>query len=328
MANPSSQDGKKSNRLWEAIKKKNGGLLNRTLVVLSAASLRSAGFYIDQQAAQETIAEDLVRWLKSSKDFPLDKDFALPAHLIVRFDFDTVFHFCFDSTQNNSKIDIYSRPFHVDPQSNEDLYGKMPGYGRILVASIVQCLAKSFPTPSNQLDLKVIRNGICDGLRRAAAHFRNGFVSKEFGEKYSKPSTHSPSPFENLFKFDLDLDLEFLFKSYTRDDYNNIGNPKEDKPKFPLIAKISIPWANLVAEKKELKSFSRVESLKKSLGETTFDEFLNDVVKKGLDKALKDENYKEHNSKDYKDLISLPFLTLGKLISVDRDEIYGISDLY
>src|ERR1700730_1420495 len=97
------------------------------------------------------------------KHIVLNNPGELPAHLIVRFDFDTIFHFCSLNAQNGRKIDIYSRPFDVNPQANEDLYGKMPGYGRILVASIVECLAKSIPPTPEQLDPKVIRNGISRG---------------------------------------------------------------------------------------------------------------------------------------------------------------------
>ena len=119
-----------------------------------------------------------MRWLKPSEDFPLDDLDKLPAHLIVRCDYDSVIHFCSLNDQDSRrKLHIYSRPFEGSPQSNEDLYCKMPGYGRILVASIVQRLAQPFPPTPSQLDPKVIRNGICDGLRRTTAHFRSGFAA-------------------------------------------------------------------------------------------------------------------------------------------------------
>ena len=263
MANPSSQDKKKENDLWKRIKEKKKNHLKQTLVVVSAASLRSAGFYVDQQAALETIAEDPLRWLKSSNDFPIKELEKLPAHLIVRCDYDSVIHFySLNEQDSRRKLHIYSRPFEGNPQSNEALYGKMPGYGRILVASMIQRLAQPFPPLPNQSDPKVIRNGICDGLRRTAAHFRNGFASEKFGENYSKPNTPPPLPFENLFRRDLGRDLELLFKDYPRDDYKNIGTPIQDKePELPLLAKITIPWTELEKEEpEENKSKSWVRS--------------------------------------------------------------------
>jgi len=48
----------------------------------------------------------------------------------------------------------------------------------------------------------------------------------------------------------------------------------------------------------------------------------------GLNETLKNDEYKEKDLEDDKYLISLPALKLKNLISIDRDEIDGITDLY
>jgi hypothetical protein len=64
----------------------------------------------------------------------------------------------------------------------------------------------------------------------------------------------------------------------------------------------------------------------------SFEKFLVDVVKNGLTETLKNDKYndkyKEKDLEDNKNLISLPALTLKKLVSIDRDEIDGITGLY
>ena len=127
-------------------------------------------------------------------------------------------------------------------------------------------------------------------------------------------------------------DLKLLFKDYPRDDYKNIGTYVKEAPELPLLAKISIPWAELKKvepEENKSRSFSRVESLKKCLARPqSFEKFLFDVVKNGLNETLKNDEYKENDLEDDKYLISLPALKLKNLISIDRDEIDGITDLY
>ncbi|MGB8901532.1 MAG: hypothetical protein WCC90_20835, partial [Methylocella sp.] len=100
--------------LWDKIKEIDG-LLDRTLVVISAASLRSAKYYVREQAAQETIALDLARSFSSSEFESLMKC----KHVVVRFDYDSVFHW----EKGKDDFDNYLRPFDGGPRTNPDSYG-------------------------------------------------------------------------------------------------------------------------------------------------------------------------------------------------------------
>jgi ATPase family associated with various cellular activities (AAA) len=312
--------------LWNMIKE-NKDLVDRTLVVISAASLRAGGLYVREQAAQETIARELARKFVKTKIQDLNEC----PHIVVRFDYDSVFHYdtrkkyCENDTVEGC-FDNYLRPFEGGPQTNPGRYGTMAGYGKILVASVVEEMAEGIKTgkPFDRLG-----KGICDGLRRGAAHFRNGFAAKGFEDNYLTKG-EEPTPFENLFKkrtSENSTPIKELFRqSYIDDD----GEPKlkEKVDLLPLLAKVHMP-----CDEKRLETWSRVEGLEKEIKEIndqnkTFDSCLVDVVKVGLEKALEEHKINVSDLPEDEWPIACPFLKLGALISIERDELDGFNDVY
>jgi len=307
-------------QLWNMVKK-NKQLVDRTLVVISAASLRAGELYVREQAAQETIALELARKFEK----PEIQDLNTCPHIVVRFDYDSVFHYdtrkkyCANDTGQGC-FDNYLRPFEGGPQTNPGRYGTMSGYGKILVASVVQEMAKEIKTgdPFGRLG-----KGICDGLRRGAAHFRNGFAAAKGFETAYLEEGSEPTPFEDLFNNSSSTPIKELFRQKV--DVNGVLTPQLDKDvKLPLLAKVHMP-----CDDQRLETWSRVEGLEKEINDKKiFEKCLVNVVKIGLEKAL--EKHKTNVSQLSEDEwpVACPFLKLGALISIERTELDGFNDVY
>jgi ATPase family associated with various cellular activities (AAA) len=304
--------------LWNTIKK-SGELLQRTLVIISAASLRSGRLYVREQAAQETIAFELAVKFQN----PNIQDLINCGHIVVRFDYDSAFHF----EKGKVTFDNYLRPFEGGPQTNPGRYGTMSGYGKILAASIIKEMADSILESSKPSALFKLTHcqpfgrldkAICDGLRRGAAHFINRFAAKGFETDYLTKGKE-PTPFVDLFNQSSGTPIKELFRqSYIAGD----GTPKE-KVDLPLLARVHLPF-----DVDKLQYWSRVQGFKEHIGAENFKRCLINVVKFGLLKALEEHKVSISDLPDDELPIDCPFLKLGDLISIERKELDGFNDVY
>jgi hypothetical protein len=123
-------------RVLEAING-NPELQERTAVIVSAAQLRSEGHNIPQTLALETRASDL--WNERDKR-PL-KDLMECRYVLVH-DLGDVFYFDNlekqDGQRKQGKFGLYFRPYVGRPENNPDRYGKISGFVKILIVTIVK----------------------------------------------------------------------------------------------------------------------------------------------------------------------------------------------
>jgi hypothetical protein len=184
-------------RLWEEIERSDT-LLERTVVVISAAALRSHGANIRDSGALETIAYDLAHYATSQDILP---KLMKCQHVLVRFRVGGVTHFC---KAKPDKFSYYFLPSSVGPESKPNQYGVMAGYTKILIASIVREMFPSLRSDKDIFDENAIVEKLPEGLRKglkfASKHFKSGFAPIGFHSKYLDSNDKSePYPFEELF---------------------------------------------------------------------------------------------------------------------------------
>ena len=298
--------------IWDVIK---DGLRERTAVVVSSAALRSHGLNIPEEVAVETAAFDLWQHMHSNSVL---KKLMLCKHVLVT-DHDGVFHI---NTGRGDRFDYYSRPFEGGPESNPGRYGKMSGYEKILIASIVkemlvEAMNPSY-NPSNSDLFKGIDKGVCAGLRLWSRHFECGFPSnsKNFPKNYLE-NVEELHPFDHLFPEKLEDKPHDGEEKGTDDKYDKNSTVAWVQFPYPLVT--SIPGYT----EETLKTWSRVEWFRDQVEKkrVKFSDCLANVVTRGLKKTIGEQKA------DF-GTIWCPVARMGDLQAVDREEIDGFLDIY
>jgi hypothetical protein len=172
-------------RVLEAING-NPELQERTAVIVSAAQLRSEGHNIPQTLALETRASDL--W-NERDERPL-KDLMECRYVLVH-DLGDVFYFDNSEKQDGQrkpgKFGLYFRPYVGWPENNPDRYGKMSGFVKILIVTIVKnILSTSEQSTGSSTGTRIsfddIGEGICEGLKLWENN--HGFVYEHYNSEY------------------------------------------------------------------------------------------------------------------------------------------------
>jgi hypothetical protein len=294
------------NPIWNIIEG-NDDLCERTVVVVSVAALRAHGLNIREIGPIETVGYDLVRQIQPGT---ILHKLMKCAHVLVR-DTDGVFYF---DKNEPKRFERFFLQFDGGPRYNFKYFGVMSGYEKILLASIVKELAKgvgefvdrqqqtkepkeeTVQVPINSAIRKGIQRGIRSGIRRWWKHFDNGFPSGDQGFPYNYLLDENLHPFDHLFQEDQSVEC-----------------PKLARVEFPFILN-------------ELGNWTRVASFREKSGKVTsqeYDEFLSNVVKKGLRESL-DEVASNLAQGD----ILCPYAKFGQLEVIDRDEIAGFVAIY
>jgi hypothetical protein len=207
-------------RVLEAING-NPELQERTAVIVSAAQLRSEGHNIPQTLALETRASDL--WNERDKR-PL-KDLMECRYVLVH-DLGDVFYFDNSEKQDGQrkpgKFGLYFRPYVGRPENNPDRHGKMSGFVKILIVTIVKNI------------LGTSDRGICEGLKLWEEHFNHGFVYEHYNSEYylKKYEQYKVGWSNSLFKEKRWHPFDRLFEAY-RNMLTNIAPCKQKKNSKP-----------------------------------------------------------------------------------------------
>jgi hypothetical protein len=270
-------------------------LKERTAVVVSTGALRSLGLDIPGLKSLETTAFDLVRHVEPGSI--LQK--LLDCRHVFIFEDNWVCYF--DKTIKN-RCDYYIRPYEVRPEFVPSQFGRMSGYGKILIASIIKEMLPKVDKLGS-FSMSNLHSGIPEGIRLAlslwAKHFDEGFSVYPV-DGYLKDE-EEPHPFDHLF---LSAEAkEAKFKKYRGKEKSEIEDDKEH------LVKVEIPFIL-----DTLRTWSRVTAFReKNVLEQDFVNCISDVVRKEIKSN---------------DPILAPFGRLGKLISVDREELDGYMDIH
>jgi hypothetical protein len=307
-----------------------------TAVIISTARLRSEGHNVPSTLALETQAKDL--WNERDRS-PL-KNLMACRHVIVH-DPEGVFHFDNSEKQDEqrdklSNFGLYCRPFIGQPEDNPHRYGGMSGYVKILIATIV----KNILTPredatgsstETKISFDSIGEGICEGLKLWEKHFKHGFVYEQYNSEYD-PEEYEPYKEDwpkSLFKKKSWHPFDRLFEASDKDN-DEMKKTKIAWIRFPL-PKYYDQYSPMQAVEK-FDNWSRVDWFIYNTSKDIFDKMLCRVVQRGVDAIESEHYFSQSNNIEHSQKLSpkilFPVAKIGKIESIDRDEINGYIDIY
>jgi hypothetical protein len=285
-------------KIWKIIKRHP----EQTVVVVSSSDLRSEGLNLPEEVPLEMGA---CAYIENMQHDTVLKRLMVCQHVIICSD-SGIFHFDKDKINNKDRFDYYFRPYEFRARFNVATYGAMSGYRRIIMASIVNDIIAQYKACALNTMSKVFNRipyGIRLGLKLCERHFRVGFSKSLHTYCVAPKSEEGEHPFDHLFQ-----------------------------PKAPHLcskeAELPLAWVQFPFQLETLRTWSRLTwfrerlaiNRKSGVGQDVFVEFLAEVVREGLEKAI--NNHQEVDS------ILCPVVKFAGLEAVDQEEISGLFDIH
>jgi hypothetical protein len=185
-----------------------------------------------------------------------------------------------------SLVFIYIWPYVGRPDNNPDRYGKMSGFVKILITTIVKnMLSTSEQSTGSSIGTKIsfdsTGEGICEGLKLWEKHFKHGFVYEQYNSEYY------PKEYEQ-YKVGWPFSLFKEKRWHPFDQLFEACDKVKDEKKKAKIAWIEFPlpkylnrYCPMQAEEK-FKSWSRVDWFVEKTSKDNFNKMLCSVVEEGV----------------------------------------------
>ncbi len=154
-----------TNPLWKHLKKIH---INKTVVIINAADLRSKGVNISKSLSWEKTAQDFLWQINNNPNLHF---LSKCHHLIVAFGLEGAIYY--STKKDKAEAQLFFLPSAAEGRTFKRIEGKMYGFTSSFVAGI----ARSIALESNRDEelSTAIEEGIRDGIAVAQKYFINGF---------------------------------------------------------------------------------------------------------------------------------------------------------
>ena len=155
----------KSNALWKHLKKTH---INKTVLIINAADLRSKGVNISKSLSWEKTAQDFVWQINNNPNLTF---LGKSNHVIVAFGLEGAIYYSRD--EEKAEAQLYFLPSEFEGRTFSNVDGKMYGITSSFVAGIVHGIISESRSGDELSNL--IGEGIREGIVAAQKYFINGF---------------------------------------------------------------------------------------------------------------------------------------------------------